>query len=396
LACWCNTLHSRPSLVAGRVAVAGMAILLLVTACQVTTDGNYRIPFIYHLQNANYQSLVQSNPALAIVDADDSQLTSQQIGLLQQGTPKQPRMQLYAYISMGEVDLSRHDGILGWEFGYPKPLILAIGHAMSDKRINRAELNAIITAHDALPKEQQWPSWITDLWRKAYKMKRYDVPFNMEWNTLRVAFWRVDYQAMRLRQIKQMLDQGYDGIYLDTIDSFEALEQLYSRQKLMKLMVNTIYLVKHQTDANLIVNNAMELYDLHESFSGDERPYASFISGQLKENTWYDKEGSINRHEAPWQPYDLQYMENAIAQGIPVYCVDYFKPGNRQAMMNFLETTRSFHAYGYAAPYTLNRVYSENASYYQRLPAQARAKLFKAMQPREIKFKPLQENVAQP
>jgi endo-alpha-1,4-polygalactosaminidase (GH114 family) len=339
-----------------------MVAILAVAACASESEAAQRLPFIYHLQGANYESLKESNPRLAIVDADDSELSKKQLTTLRH----EYGMQLYSYLSFGEVDLSRKDGLLGWNHSRPPKLIASITKATRDKRVTHEELHQIIRTHDALPEEQQWPSWLTDIWRQAYKINDANAPFNMEWNTLRVAYWRRDYQKMRIQQAHAMLKRGYDGIYLDTIDSYAPLAKLYTESSLRQKMVDSIAILKHTTQSKLIANNGMELYGLQESLSGQSRPYLSLISGQLKENTWYAPNGYLHDSQAPWREEDLKRLADAKSEKLPIYFVDYFKPGQTANIRDFLKKTRKWgkQSYGYAAPYQLDRVYAQNHHFY--------------------------------
>lgn len=253
----------------------------------------HKLPFIYYLQNINFTGLTKINPAVAVVDPYDSKLTPTQIKILQ----SQYRQQLFAYISAGEIDPTRTN---------PDD-----GYRLKDEWKNK--------------------NWLTDVPQ--------EIQDNHRWQTRRIAYWMDGWHKIMLSRTKEMIARGYDGVMLDTVDSFGVFEKLKKEGKLpaqltkrdfIQDMANLVAAIRDygkslNPNFKLFINGGMELYNTHHPTT--KQPFLSLIDGQLKEDTWYNENGAIN---AAWTPYDLKYIERGVAHGIPIFSIEYFSDGKNK------------------------------------------------------------------
>ena len=65
-------------------------------------------------------------------------------------------------------------------------------------------------------------------WKKEWKEKRpgFLVEENKEWKgNFRVRYWRKDWQAIVFSYLETIVNQGFDGVYLDIVDGYEFFEK---------------------------------------------------------------------------------------------------------------------------------------------------------------------------
>lgn len=305
--------------------------LLMVVVCfsafpaqaeDVKTSPPHKVPFIYYLQNINRQLLIQINPAVAVIDPYDSGLEDKDVGFLQ----RRYGQTLLAYLSVGEVDTLRESKYDGYAF--------------------RPE------------------------WRNAYWYTRVPeaIRENETWGSRRVEYWNPEWRAILLFRARKLVEKGYDGMMLDTVDTYLEMEEHYRqdiRQNMTDLVARLAREVREMNPGfKVYVNNAMGLYDYKESRKNT--PYLEIIDGQLKEDTWYNETGFIKES---WTDEDLAYMRRAVGAGKPVFAIDYFtgkKVGapNKQRMSDFMIQARTVGAIPFAADRELGRYLSYNEEYY--------------------------------
>jgi uncharacterized protein (TIGR01370 family) len=283
----------------------------------------HNLPFIYYLQNLNAQRLAQINPAVAVVDPYDTHLTSEEIRMLRAHYGQK----LIAYLSAGEVDPSRRDAADGYAF------------------------------------QQEWKQ------KDWYKNVPASVRSNDNWGSRRIEYWDPEWRDIMARRVEAAAARGYDGVMLDTVDTYYMFQDAYKRD----VKQDMAELVGHVRDTGraknpkflVYINGGMELYATRYQKTGEE--FLNLIDGQLKEDTWHNERGVI---QAEWTDDDIAWLRRAVAAGKPVYTIDYFTGGktkmpHRGRMTHYMRSARSLGAVPFAADRSLGIYLPFNTEYYR-------------------------------
>lgn len=283
----------------------------------------HHLPFVYYLQNINFYYLTQINPAVAVVDPYDSGLKKKDISYLQ----KKYGQTILGYLSAGEVDPSRKGTYDGYAF--------------------REEW-----------KKQQW-----------YVGVPKEAKNNEMWGTQRVEYWHPEWRAILAYRVKRLIESGYDGVMLDTVDTFYAFKDRYKRdvKQEMANLVGYLRDIAHEINPDFLIyiNGGMELYDTSYTKTGE--PFLDVIHGQLKEDTWYNERGAIMED---WTDDDIAFLARAIKAGKPVFTIDYFTnekshTPDKRRMNDFMLQSRKLGAIPYAADRDLGKYLEYNTDYYK-------------------------------
>ena len=261
------------------------------------------LSYLYQLQNADYQSLSAANARVAVVDADDSGLTTAELRALQAegGT-------LFSYLSIGEAEDYRaywQDG----DWGENPPAFL-LGENPD--------------------------------WEGNYSVK----------------FWDPEWQALMIDAVVGLAERGYNGAYLDIVDAFlrdEVVEaygdgtgpgQSGDIRTDMEDFVIALSAAAKAVNPNfrIIPQNAVELLATADDEAVPNTRYLEAIDGVGKEDTFYN-----NNREPNWTEADVALMRHAVEAGKFVLATDYPSDPARQA--DFIERAL---AEGYI-PFAANR-----------------------------------------
>ena len=155
---------------------------------------------------------------------------------------------------------------------------------------------------------------------------------NHEWKgNFRVRYWRKDWQTIIFSYLEIIINQGFDGVYLDIVDGYEFFEkgkdnclnpetkQTY-RQDMKSFVTDIIKRAKqHSSKFMVIQQNAQALFE--------DSDYMALLDGIGAEDVFSNgkrahKESKINR--------TLGYLKKAQAKGLTVVLVDYPKDKNLQ------------------------------------------------------------------
>ncbi len=147
-----------------------------------------------------------------------------------------------------------------------------------------------------------------------------------------VRFWENEWQEIILKSVDQILEDGYDGIYMDWIEAYldPDIVKVAEKEKLdpEEEMLKFIRRIKEHASAAdsdflLIAQNAVELID--------NKIYPDLIDGVAQEHVWFDGSGDPddektegdNSTSNPDTEYYLEYLKKIQAKNIPVFTVDY-------------------------------------------------------------------------
>ena len=155
---------------------------------------------------------------------------------------------------------------------------------------------------------------------------------NKEWKgNFRVRYWRKDWQAIVFSYLETIVNQGFDGVYLDIVDGYEFFEKgkdncinpetKRTYRQDMKLFVTEIVQYAKRRSARFIViqQNAQALFE--------DSDYMARLDGIGAEDVFTNgkrqqKEREINE--------TIGYLKKAQAKGLIVVLVDYPKDAELQ------------------------------------------------------------------
>jgi len=230
--------------------------------------------FHYQLQNAEYNNLESLDVDFIIVDIDDANLEKSEILDL-----KKDKVVL-SYLSIGEAEDYRDYWQDSWKTGNPS----FIGKENPD-------------------------------WEGNYK----------------VMYWNKEWQNIILKKTEEIALQGYNGVYLDLIDTYEYYAFMSSIHS-TKEMINFVKRIKEKSkqinpDFMVIPQNSPELYQYDE--------YKTIIDGFGKEDTWYDDNQVQDNEETE---FVLEYLDKAIVDSKFVLAIDY--PTEQNKICEFYKNCR--------------------------------------------------------
>jgi len=270
-------LHSRR--VARLVVLLSLALpTALLAACQIGIP-SAPVPeypptrsFLYQLQEIDLEAIAQSCYDLAIIDyssdgSEQGEFTRNQIATLTDG-PAAPK-HILAYLSVGEAEAYRFYWKHWWSPGSPS-----------------------------------WLDRENPHWEENYK----------------VHYWDPEWQQIVFEYVDRVIDAGFDGVYLDLIDSYEYYETL-GRTTAAAEMVEFVGAIRAHVTARtpgylIIVQNAAELVDLDSA-------YIHLVDGIGQEDIYYGYLGD-DIMTPPEATADLEsHLDTFLAAGKLVLTVDY-------------------------------------------------------------------------
>lgn len=217
--------------------------------------------FIYQLQNINHKELFNTEFDLAVIDIDEASFSKEQISKLQD----QGKI-IVTYLSIGEAENYRDYWTAGdWDNNPPEFL----------------------------------------------ELENSDFEGNFK-----VEFWNPEWQKIILNKIEEIIDAGYNGVYLDIIDAYFYFEEKgrgTARQEMIDFVTNIANKARNENlDFLIIPQNAAELVE-------DEN-YLSIIDGLGKEDTFFFDNRKIDKKT---REEDFMYLDKIIESGKFILTTDY-------------------------------------------------------------------------
>jgi cysteinyl-tRNA synthetase, unknown class len=234
----------------------------------------------YQLQNAKYSNLKALGVEALVIDFEDALLTKSDITAIQNDKD------IFSYLCVGAAESYRDYWGTDWRVGNPSFV------------------------------DEELPDW----------------PGNYF-----VKYWDPDWQDIMRAKVQQIVDLGYNGIYLDMIDGYYHYEELgraTAAQEMIAFVEELRNLAKATNPDFLIIpQNAPELYE-HSDFK-------TIIDGFGKEDTWYFDNSKRSSADIN---YELYFLDLAVKDGKFVLAIDY--PTNKRYKSDFY---RKCAAYGFTA-----------------------------------------------
>lgn len=248
--------------------------------------------FIYQLQDVKQQTLLNTNFDIAVIDIDDANFSLSEIKELQ----NQNKI-IVSYLSIGEAENYRNYWIEGDYDNNPPDFI-----------------------------DEQNP----------------DFPDNYK-----VDFWDPEWKKIVFDRLNEIIDAGYDGVYLDIIDAYFYYEQKgrSSARKEMEDFVTEIARRGRERKPGFVVipQNSPELVEDNE--------YLSVIDGLGKEDTFfYDNRKIKNKTLRK----DLRLLKKITDEGKFVLAIDY--PTKKRKQCKFIELAKRNHLIPFVSNRNLDKI----------------------------------------
>lgn len=167
-----------------------------------------------------------------------------------------------------------------------------------------------------------------ETWRGYYK----DGKSGKKWNTGKtqgwdknyaVKYWDPEWKSIVKARVRKAMAQGYDGVYLDRVDTYENVKAPGgSRAEMIKLVKEVAAEAKSaRGGAKVYVQNAEELLS--------DKSYVASIDGIAKEDLYYGINHNGRRNSKGDIDASVNLLKKAKAQGKAVHVVEYVNGGSR-------------------------------------------------------------------
>ena len=164
-----------------------------------------------------------------------------------------------------------------------------------------------------------------DYWDKAWNEEKSRPSWldreNPDWpGNFKVHYWAKDWQNIILREVGSIIDQGFDGVYLDIIDGYEYYEERYNRRDYALEMVNfvktiTTYARTRRPGFLIVPQNGEGLLERAD--------YVKTISAIGKEDVFFGVDGDGHRNDPAYTRAVLDDLKPLTEVGKPVLLVEY-------------------------------------------------------------------------
>jgi cysteinyl-tRNA synthetase, unknown class len=286
-----------------RIAIT--AILFVSAACNIPIDpevaesspprdASGRLAGIetwgYQLQGIDITDLSESEFDLLVMDAfndNGETFTTEEIGQV-----KASGKLVLAYLSVGEAETYRDYWNPAW---------------IQDDSCDASLTNSA-------------PTWLEEA--------------NPEWcGNYLIQFWHPDWQAIVMAMLDEIVAAGFDGVYLDKVDSFytwlgeENLGAPFDNPDAPQQMAEFVAAIASHAraahpDFIIVPQNGADIIEHLDA--NEQADYLSIIDGIGVEDTFFYPENGEDENAAyAPQEYVIGLLENYQQAGIPVFAIDY-------------------------------------------------------------------------
>ncbi|MDX2157807.1 MAG: endo alpha-1,4 polygalactosaminidase [Hyphomicrobiaceae bacterium] len=136
-----------------------------------------------------------------------------------------------------------------------------------------------------------------------------------------VRFWEPAWKSIVATRVRSFLAQGYDGLYLDRVDTYENISAPDGSRTAMIALVQQVASQARalKGDAAIVVQNAEEL------LTSDS--YLAAIDGIAKEDLLHGANHSGNRNPGGMVQSSIALLNRAKARGKAIFVVEYLSGG---------------------------------------------------------------------
>jgi cysteinyl-tRNA synthetase len=134
-------------------------------------------------------------------------------------------------------------------------------------------------------------------------------------------YWDEDWKSIVKERVGKAINAGYDGVYLDRVDTYENLKAPKgSRAEMIRFVKEVADEARgHRGDAAVVVQNAEELLT--------DKSYVAAIDGVAKESLYYGVTGKGKRNSEQTVATSRKLLRKAKEEGKAVYVVEYLSGG---------------------------------------------------------------------
>jgi cysteinyl-tRNA synthetase, unknown class len=147
----------------------------------------------------------------------------------------------------------------------------------------------------------------------------------------KVRYWDPEWKAIVKSRVKQAMAAGYDGVYLDRIDTYERMKAPGgSRNEMIKFVKEIAGEARRKnSNAAVAVQNAEELLD--------DKSYVDTIDAVGKEDLYHGIKHDGQRNSKEAVRWSSNLLKKAKARGKGVYVVEYVDGANAKHVRHAAE-----------------------------------------------------------
>lgn len=179
---------------------------------------------------------------------------------------------------------------------------------------------------------------------------------NKDWEgNFKVKYWESAWQEIILSKIKNLIEEDYQGVYLDIVDAFYELKPHKLRASQMRDFLKRIHDLAKELDPNFLIvqQNAPTITDyLPEA---EREPYFSLIDGIAYEDCFFHGDEDEDNKYNP-QDYCLESFPKYLNHGKFILSVEYLKDSKLKEI--YQKRIQTFQNLGTVLPLSTNRALS--------------------------------------
>ncbi|RMH04217.1 MAG: polysaccharide deacetylase, partial [Aquificota bacterium] len=188
-------------------------------------------------------------------------------------------------------------------------------------------------------------------YRSYYQeLKGFAVGENKMWDSLVADLRKKEYRDFLLNRVaKNIAERGFDGFFLDTLDSYMLVAKKEEYEEYQKALVDFIKALRERYPDKLIVlNRGFEVLD----------QVKHLVNGIMAESLFWGLDSNRNYRKVSEEDrkWLLDQLNRAKQYGLPVIVVDYVSPKNKKLAMEVLNKISSLGFIPYVADKELSRI----------------------------------------
>lgn len=182
------------------------------------------------------------------------------------------------------------------------------------------------------------------------QLKKFSIGSNPMWASFIADLREKEYRDFIINKIsKELVNKGFDGFFLDTLDSYQLVTKQDSWIEFQKAEIELIKeLKKNYPDKIIILNRGFEIID----------EVKNFIDGVVVESLFYGIDSQKRYREVTEKErnYLVAQLEKIKSFGIPVIVIDYIDPKDKEKAKDTVKKISSLGFIPYVSNAELSRV----------------------------------------
>lgn len=143
-----------------------------------------------------------------------------------------------------------------------------------------------------------------------------------------VHFWRPEWKNIVRQRVQQVIGAGFDGIYIDRVDTWENIKAPGSSKAAMIQLVREVSGWARGVNGNaaIMVQNGEELLD--------NSSYLSAIDAIAKEDLFHGIDHKGSRNSGADISHSARLLKSAQSQGKKIFVIEYLKGSTADSVRN--------------------------------------------------------------